>query len=482
MYVIVAGCGRVGSVLAESLSYERHDVVVIDKDPASFRRLGGAFNGITLNGVAFDEELLVEAGIEHADVFASVTNHDNTNLMASEVATTVYSVPTVISRLYDPARELTYFKMGIDYVCGTTLMTDRIRERLFQTENVVVQQDRLDVGLQVVEFTVGESAAGRVAGDLDYGVSSHLVTLMRRGETLDWTAGTPLEPGDNLIVTLRREGWRNIKDCLGEDHLAGRYCPADIIPVGELDDVFAGREPERPRVIIGGCSMVGAHLGYLFSMEDYDVTIIDEDPTKFKRLPGQYKGRTLEGVVYDEETLLAAGVEEADAFVAVTKFDNKNLMAAEVARHVFEVPHVIARLFNPDKEITYRKLGMPFVCGTRLVAQTMLERMLKPMVAVRTSCSFNKYDLVEFASPHGWSGKTVASAKEQLGIRFAYITRRSTGYLPDDNFVLHEGDSVTALATAKKRRRLEKFLGKAGRGEDDSHSDKRRRHGRLIPG
>jgi trk system potassium uptake protein TrkA len=482
MYVIVAGCGRVGSALAESLSYERHDVIVIDKDASAFNRLGSAFNGITLEGVAFDEELLVEAGIEQADIFASVTNHDNTNLMASEVATTVYGVPTVISRLYDPARELTYFKMGIDYVCGTTLMTDRIRERLFQTENVIVQQDRLDVGLQVVEFTVGESAAGRVAGDLNYGVSSHLVTMMRDGEAVGWSESTPLKPGDRLIVTLRKEGWRRIKECLGEDHVSGSYCPADIMPVSDIDDEINIVEPEHPKVVVGGCSMVGAHLGYLFSMEDYDVTMIDEEPAKFKRLPKQFKGRTLEGVVYDEETLLAAGIEDADAFVSVTKFDNKNLMAAEVARHVFGVPHVIARLFNPDKEATYQKLSMPCVCGTRLVAQGMLERVLKPMVMVKTSCCFNKFDLVEFTCPGPWEGKTVAWARDQLGISFAYVTRRSTGYLPEEKFVLHEGDSITALASPKKRERLEKFLHKAGRGEDNSHRNKWRRHGRLIPG
>jgi len=481
MYVIVAGCGRVGSVLAQSLSYERHDVIVIDKDASAFGRLGSAFNGITLEGVAFDEELLVEAGIEQADIFTSVTNHDNTNLMASEVATTVYGVPTVISRLYDPARELTYFKMGIDYVCGTTMMTDRIREKLFQTESVIVQQDRLDVGLQVVEFTVGESAAGRVAGDLNYGVGSHLVTMMRGGETLGWTWSTPLEPGDRLIVTLRKDGWRRIKECLGEDRVSGRYCPVDIIPVDDIDDEIQGVVPELPRVVVGGCSMVGAHLGYLLSMEDYDITIIDEEPFKFKRLPGQFKGRTLEGVVYDEETLLAAGIEEADAFVSVTKFDNKNLMAAEVARHVFGVPHVMARLFNTDKEATYQKLGMPYVCGTRLVAQGMLERMMKPMVTVKASCCFNRFDLVEFNCPPAWEGKTVTWARDQLAINFAYVTRRSTGYLPEDEFVLRAGDSITALASPKKRDRLEKFLHKAGRGEDNSHRDKRRRHGRLVP-
>ena len=168
----------------------------------------------------------------------------------------------------------------------------------------------------------------------------------------------------------------------------------------------------------------------------------------------------VEGVVYDEETLVAAGVEQADAFVSVTKKDNQNLMAAEVARHVFGVPHVMARLFNPDKEPTYQALGMPFVCGTTLLAQVMLERLLNPLVSVKASCLYNRYNLVEFESPASWEGKTVRAAVKDSGVTFAYIVRRSSAYAPDDNFVLRSGDLVSALVTTKRLARLEKGLRK----------------------
>jgi trk system potassium uptake protein len=472
MYVIIAGCGRVGAVLANYLSLERHDVVVIDKSGAAFDRLGSAFNGVTLEGVAFDEELLTEAGIDQADIFAAVTNQDNTNMMAAEVATNVYGVPRVISRLYDPARELTYFRMGIDYVCGTSLMTDRIRERLFQGTQVAVQQDRLDIGLQVVEFNVDEAARGHLAGELNYGVSSRLLSVVRDNREIAWNDRTPLEEGDILLVTLRRDGWRAVRDCLGADSVALGMCPADLMSAAEIAARPEHLEPEQTRVIVGGCSMVGAHLGYLLSMDGYDVTIIDEDTDKFKRLPAQYAGKTLEGVIYDEETLLEAGVTETTAFVAVTKFDNKNLMASEVVRHIFGVPYVIGRLFNPDKEVTYQALGMSYVCGTRIVAQTMLERLLEPRVAICTSCCINKFDLVEFSCPTAWDGKTIGKAAEASSLRIAYVTRRATGYLPEANFVLRAGDSITALATEKRRAWLEKLLDKdRGRGENNPRRD-----------
>jgi trk system potassium uptake protein TrkA len=157
--------------------------------------------------------------------------------------------------------------------------------------------------------------------------------------------------------------------------------------------------------------------------------------------------------------------------VAVTKFDNKNLMAAEVAGQVFGVPHVMARLFNPDKEVTYQALGMRYVCGTRMVAQAMLERMLGQLVSVKTSCLFNRYDLVEFRCPRSWNNHTVREVQEQSRLNIAHVTKGSTGYLPEDNFKLLTGQVVTALATAEGLEWLEKYLRKNKRGEDDSHRD-----------
>jgi len=96
MYVIIVGCGRVGSELAKILSSEGHNVVVIDRNPESFRRLGQSFNGLTLVGSGFDTELLRSAGISQADAFCAVTNGDNTNLISAQVAKKIFKVPKVL--------------------------------------------------------------------------------------------------------------------------------------------------------------------------------------------------------------------------------------------------------------------------------------------------------------------------------------------------------------------------------------------------
>lgn len=120
--VIVVGCGRVGSQLANMLSDNGDNVCCIDRSPDAFSNLGRSFNGTTVQGVGFDEETLMKAGIEDCDTLAAVTQYDNANLMCAEVASRIFGVEHVIARLYNPSRSNAYSQLGIDYVCGTSLV------------------------------------------------------------------------------------------------------------------------------------------------------------------------------------------------------------------------------------------------------------------------------------------------------------------------------------------------------------------------
>ena len=124
--VIVVGCGRVGSQLASMLSDNGANVCVIDLKADAFANLGRNFNGSTVQGVGFDEDTLVKAGVDECDVMAAVTQSDNANLMCAEVASRLFGVPHVIARLYNPDHERAYMQLGIDYVCGTSLVAEDI--------------------------------------------------------------------------------------------------------------------------------------------------------------------------------------------------------------------------------------------------------------------------------------------------------------------------------------------------------------------
>lgn len=128
--IIVVGCGRVGSQLASMLSENDNNVCVIDKKADAFANLGRAFNGSVIQGVGFDEDTLLRAGVEDADCVAAVTQYDNANLMTVEVAARLFDVPHVIARLYNPGHERAYEQLGLDYVCGTSLVAEEIFSKI----------------------------------------------------------------------------------------------------------------------------------------------------------------------------------------------------------------------------------------------------------------------------------------------------------------------------------------------------------------
>jgi trk system potassium uptake protein TrkA len=132
MYIIIVGCGRVGSRLARLLSGDGHNVVAIDKDPETFKNLGSEFNGLTVTGEGFDVDLLKESGAEESDVFCAVTEHDNANIMSGQVAKKIFHIPKVIARINDAQYARVYEELGIDTVNSTELLTAMIRNKIIE--------------------------------------------------------------------------------------------------------------------------------------------------------------------------------------------------------------------------------------------------------------------------------------------------------------------------------------------------------------
>jgi len=124
------GCGRVGARLAGLLTADRHTVTVLDTDAYSFRRLPPDFSGTALVGNGLDEEALKRAGIEGADAFVAVTQGDNRNVMAAQIAKHIFNVPKVVCRIYDPLRRDLYSSLGLEVISPTTVFAQILREKL----------------------------------------------------------------------------------------------------------------------------------------------------------------------------------------------------------------------------------------------------------------------------------------------------------------------------------------------------------------
>lgn len=177
MYVIIVGCGRVGSELAKLVAGEGHDVVVIDKNHASFERLGGTFNGLTMVGNGFDLALLRQAGIEKADAFCAVTDGDNTNLISAQAAKKIFKVPKVIARVYDPHRAHIYAALGLDIISGTMLFASMIRDKIIESRFSSYLIETKDLG--VLEIEVKNGLVGKAIADINV-PQEFLVAAIRR--------------------------------------------------------------------------------------------------------------------------------------------------------------------------------------------------------------------------------------------------------------------------------------------------------------
>ena len=129
--------------------------------------------------------------------------------------------------------------------------------------------------------------------------------------------------------------------------------------------------------VVMGCGRVGARIAGLLDHSGNTVSVIDTDSRAFRRLPAGFGGETVIGTGIDEDVLRRAGIEDADAFIAVTNGDNRNIMAAQVARLIFEVPEVVCRIYDPVREETYRRLGLTTVCPTTTISAIIFDHVMR---------------------------------------------------------------------------------------------------------
>ncbi len=201
MYIIIVGCGRLGAQLATKLSEEGHDVAVVDRNSANLARLSDEFNGATITGVGFDMEVLKSAGIEHADGFAAVADSDNMNIMAAQVAKTIFKVPMVIARVFDPIKGETYRALGLETVCPTTSAANIIYSK-FMIRNEESHFILPGGGIELVEVAFHTTIPATTIAGVEALDDFKVISLTRGGTTTFPKGNDVLADGDQLLVAL----------------------------------------------------------------------------------------------------------------------------------------------------------------------------------------------------------------------------------------------------------------------------------------
>jgi trk system potassium uptake protein TrkA len=204
------------------------------------------------------------------------------------------------------------------------------------------------------------------------------------------------------------------------------------------------------RLIVIGCGRVGARLSTQMSAEGHEVVVVDKAVTSFKRLGREFGGRTVTGVGFDRDVLIAAGIERADAFAAVTNGDNSNYIAAVVARDTFQVPQVIARIYDPQREAIYRELGIRTISSTSWAVNTIKRILMNTELYTSVQFGSGEVEITEVLIEGRLVGRYVRDMAVPGEIMPVAIVRRGRAFLPTPGVPLELGDvlHVAVLASA----------------------------------
>lgn len=197
MQIVVLGCGKVGSLLAQLLADRGEDVVVIDEDSQAFDRLGSGFNGRTVLGKGIDLDVLRDAGITSADYLISVTTNDNVNIMASQIAREIFKIPSTLCRVHDTEREAIFRELGLETISPTRLTALQILRRIEAHASLA---EGLPAGFEWMDITANRALAGLRVEEVERRLGVRIVFVHRRTVPAMVTGNFQIEEDDLLAL------------------------------------------------------------------------------------------------------------------------------------------------------------------------------------------------------------------------------------------------------------------------------------------
>lgn len=209
-----------------------------------------------------------------------------------------------------------------------------------------------------------------------------------------------------------------------------------------------GNAPAKLVTIIG-CGRVGAELATSVSRQGHIVTIVDSDERSFDRLGADYRGRTVRGEGFDHDALQRANIEKTDAFAAVTSSDSVNIISARVARDVYHVEHVVARVYNPNRTSLYEKLGLQTVASSSWGAQRIEQLLLHPGLQSIYTAGQGEVQIYEITISEEWNDRPMADLVPSGEALAAAFTRGGRASLPNAQTVLKTYDILQVSATTQ---------------------------------
>lgn len=435
-----------GSHLAAHLSRENHDVIVIDADAERIHRLQDELDIMVIVGNGASPKILAQADIEHCDLMMALTNSDETNMIAA-LSAARYDVPFKIARVSN----MDYYQLDnwlAEKNLGMDLLVNPEFECALQINNLLSVPGASDVaefgGGQLLLVGLSVAADAPCVGEtlrelrLYNDRNDYLIGSLTRGErTIIPTGLTRIQPGDQAYVICLREA---------------------------LDDVYAfcglKRLPVKRVMILGG-SKVAVYLCNMLARKKFQTILIESDEERAEELAEELD-HTL--VIHGEPTKVELwemeGLDEMDAFLALTKDDEENLLSGLIARN-HSVPVVIALLEKLNYVPLVNKVGVNTAVSSRLaIVDTILKYVRRGNVLSLATLKGNKAEIIEFYASEKCSLLNVPlmSLKLPQGVLFGAITRGREIFIPTGHSQLKAGDKVVVIAGPVAKRRMEELF------------------------
>ncbi len=213
------------------------------------------------------------------------------------------------------------------------------------------------------------------------------------------------------------------------------------------------------KTIIMGYGRIGSQVGKLLTEQAHEVTIIDHDADADGRLGPNFKGCIIRGLGFDHNILLKAGIEDAEAFVAASHSDNANIVSARIARNIFHVPRVVARLFDPIRAEIYQRLGLITISPNNWGAERILQVLTHSELDVWDTFGRGEVSLVHLDAPPQLIGRTVNHLNVPGELLVVSITRNAQAFIPVTGTVFQDGDVINLVVLSTAMTRLEGMLG-----------------------
>ncbi|MGY9005032.1 MAG: Trk system potassium transporter TrkA [Alphaproteobacteria bacterium] len=451
MKVIVCGAGQVGTSIVRHLVAEDNDVTVIDSSPELVRKIGDSMDVKAMEGFASHPDVLEAAGIEDADMIVAVTYADEVNMVACQVAHSLFDVPTKIARVRNQSYLLPIWAelfsrdhMPIDVIISPEIEVSRAISRRLHVPGAFDTINLADGLVQLIGVRCDDDCPIihtplRQLQELFPGLNTIVVGIIRDGKGFVPESSDHMLPGDEV------------------------YFIADTNHIGRVMAAFGHEEAEARRIIILGGGNIGTHLAREIEQHHPGVTakIIEYKAARAEVAASEVDNTVvINGDALDPDILNEANVAHAEAVIAVTNDDEVNILASLLAKR-YGAGKAMALINNPNYPSLVTSLGIDVVVSPRAITvSTILQHIRRGRIRAAHAVheGFGEVMEAEALETSGLVGSAIRDVKLPAGVIFGAILRDGVVILPRGDTVIKANDRVIIFAITEAVRKVERMF------------------------